>query len=62
MYTNISPGFFEKAQERFADSLIAVEVRYWFMKQLRVDVSVLNILKDQSLSELCCSVLGDLLK
>lgn len=44
------------------DSLIAVEVRYWFMKQLRVEVSVLNILKDQSLSELCYSVVGEILK
>lgn len=39
------------------DSLIAVEVRYWFIKQLRVEVSVLNIVKDQSLAGLCCSVM-----
>lgn len=44
------------------DSLSAVEVRYWFMKQLRVEVSVLNILKDQGLSELCYSVVGEIPK
>lgn len=44
------------------DSLIAVEVRYWFMKQLGVEVTVLAILKDQSLSELCYSVAADILK
>lgn len=44
------------------DSLIAVEVRYWFMKQLGVEVTVLNILKDQSLSELCYSVAAGILK
>lgn len=44
------------------DSLIAVEVRYWFLKQLGVEVTVLNILKDQSLSELCYSVAVDIWK
>jgi len=38
------------------DSLIAVEVRYWFMKQLRVEVAVFNIMKKQSLIELCRQV------
>lgn len=35
------------------DSLIAVEVRYWFMKQLRVEVPVFKIMEKQSLIELC---------
>ncbi|WDK19629.1 KR domain-containing protein [Colletotrichum graminicola] len=35
------------------DSLIAVEVRYWFMKQLHVEVPVFEILKDRSITELC---------
>jgi hypothetical protein len=38
------------------DSLIAVEVRYWFMKQLHVEVAVFNIMKKQSLLELCTQV------
>ncbi|KAL2059966.1 hypothetical protein VTL71DRAFT_10121, partial [Oculimacula yallundae] len=40
------------------DSLIAVEVRYWFMKQLNVEVAVFNIMKDQSLVDLCQFVGG----
>ncbi|TLD09599.1 hypothetical protein PspLS_11722 [Pyricularia sp. CBS 133598] len=35
------------------DSLIAVEVRYWFMKQLHVEVPVFEILKNRSITELC---------
>ncbi|KAF6838015.1 KR domain-containing protein [Colletotrichum musicola] len=38
------------------DSLIAVEVRYWFMKQLQVEVPVFEILKNQSITELCRQV------
>ncbi|KAH9870202.1 hypothetical protein J1614_007125 [Plenodomus biglobosus] len=38
------------------DSLIAVEVRYWFLKQLRIEVAVFNIMKKQSLLELCSQV------
>ncbi|CAA9961740.1 hypothetical protein PTMSG1_05117 [Pyrenophora teres f. maculata] len=38
------------------DSLIAVEVRYWFMKQICVEVAVFNIMKKQSLLELCKQV------
>ncbi|EFQ36689.1 KR domain-containing protein [Colletotrichum graminicola] len=34
------------------DSLIAVEVRYWFAKKLGVEVAVFNILKDRSLLSL----------
>lgn len=40
------------------DSLIAVELRYWFAKQLGVEVAVFNILKDQSLTALCEEVAG----
>ncbi|KAK1978867.1 KR domain-containing protein [Colletotrichum cereale] len=35
------------------DSLIAVEVRYWFAKRLAVEVAVFNILKDRSVMSLC---------
>ncbi|KAK2018650.1 KR domain-containing protein [Colletotrichum eremochloae] len=35
------------------DSLIAVEVRYWFMKELHVEVPVFEILKNRSITELC---------
>ncbi|KAH8754369.1 polyketide synthase PksG, partial [Diaporthe sp. PMI_573] len=38
------------------DSLIAVEVRYWFLKQFGTEVPVLNILKNQSMTELCRQV------
>ncbi|KAK2728269.1 polyketide synthase [Colletotrichum kahawae] len=38
------------------DSLIAVEVRYWFMKRLNVEVPVFEILKNQSITELCQQV------
>ncbi|KAI8935085.1 hypothetical protein NX059_007680 [Plenodomus lindquistii] len=38
------------------DSLIAVEVRYWFMKQLHVDVPVFTIMEKQSLVQLCTVV------
>ncbi|KDN71930.1 putative KR domain-containing protein [Colletotrichum sublineola] len=35
------------------DSLIAVEIRYWFMKELHVEVPVFEILKNRSITELC---------
>jgi hypothetical protein len=35
------------------DSLIAVEVRYWFVKNVNVEVAVFDILRDQSLANLC---------
>ncbi|RAQ99355.1 KR domain-containing protein [Stemphylium lycopersici] len=35
------------------DSLIGVEVRYWFIKNVNVEVAVLDILRDQSLISLC---------
>ncbi|KAJ6281119.1 hypothetical protein J3E71DRAFT_219091 [Bipolaris maydis] len=38
------------------DSLIAVELRYWFLKQFGVEVPVFVILKKQSTAELCCHV------
>ncbi|TDZ30822.1 Highly reducing polyketide synthase alt5 [Colletotrichum spinosum] len=44
------------------DSLIAVEVRYWFMKNLGTEVAVFNILKDQSLTQLCQSVAAQVLQ
>lgn len=44
------------------DSLIAVEVRYWFMKNLSTEVAVFNILKDQSLTLLCQSVAAQVLQ
>ncbi|KAF6807652.1 polyketide synthase [Colletotrichum musicola] len=44
------------------DSLIAVEVRYWFMKNLSTEVAVFNILKDQSLTLLCQLVAAQVLQ
>ncbi|PSR77536.1 hypothetical protein BD289DRAFT_494214 [Coniella lustricola] len=44
------------------DSLVAVEVRSWFLKELKVDVSVLRIIGGDSLSELCDSALDKLPK
>ncbi|KAF2258395.1 hypothetical protein CC78DRAFT_587196 [Lojkania enalia] len=35
------------------DSLVAVEVRSWFLKELKVDIPVLKIVGGASLSELC---------
>ena len=35
------------------DSLVAVEVRSWFMKELKVDVPVLKVVGGASLAELC---------
>ncbi|KAI8161527.1 Compactin diketide synthase [Colletotrichum sp. SAR 10_86] len=44
------------------DSLIAVEVRYWFMKRLNVEVPVFEILKNQSITELCQQVASKVLQ
>ncbi|KAK1979267.1 hypothetical protein LZ30DRAFT_783573 [Colletotrichum cereale] len=44
------------------DSLIAVEVRYWFLKTFGVQVAVLSILKDQSMNDLCLSVALEVMK
>ncbi|EXF80297.1 KR domain-containing protein [Colletotrichum fioriniae PJ7] len=44
------------------DSLIAVEVRYWFMKQLLVEVPVFEILKNQSIIDLCQQVASKVLQ
>jgi hypothetical protein len=35
------------------DSLVAVELKYWFLKELHAEVAVFNILSDESLSGLC---------
>ncbi|KAJ6789492.1 hypothetical protein PWT90_00293 [Aphanocladium album] len=42
------------------DSLVAVEVRSWFLKELKVDVPVLKIVGGTSLAELCSYVLEKL--
>ncbi|WQF87991.1 Putative Acyl transferase domain superfamily, GroES-like superfamily, alcohol dehydrogenase [Colletotrichum destructivum] len=44
------------------DSLIAVEVRYWFLKTFGAQVAVFSILKDQSMNDLCLSVAMDIKK
>lgn len=44
------------------DSLVAVEIRYWFMKTFGVEVAVFHILRDWSISELCASVTADIWK
>lgn len=44
------------------DSLVAVEVRSWFLKELKIDVSVLKVIGGDSLSELCDSALEKLPK
>ncbi|KAK1983490.1 hypothetical protein LZ30DRAFT_588193 [Colletotrichum cereale] len=43
------------------DSLIAVEIRSWFIKTFGVEVTVFIILKDQSLLDLCRSVAAKVL-
>ncbi|RYP33861.1 hypothetical protein DL767_004591 [Monosporascus sp. MG133] len=40
------------------DSLVAVEIRSWFLKELAVDVPVLKILGGASLVDVCRDVLG----
>lgn len=34
------------------DSLVAVEIRYWFLKEFKADVAVFNILESESISRL----------
>jgi hypothetical protein len=40
------------------DSLIAVEVRTWFLKELNVDVPVLKVIGGDSIVDLCKDVLS----
>jgi hypothetical protein len=40
------------------DSLIAVEVRTWFLKELNVDVPVLKVIGGDSIMDLCKDVLS----
>ncbi|KAJ5272650.1 Nonribosomal peptide synthetase [Penicillium angulare] len=42
------------------DSLIAVEVRSWFLKELNVDVPVLKVIGGSSIRDICRDVLGKL--
>lgn len=42
------------------DSLVAVEVRSWFLKELKVDIPVLKVVGGASLSELCARALEKL--
>ncbi|KAJ5692060.1 hybrid PKS-NRPS biosynthetic cluster [Penicillium macrosclerotiorum] len=42
------------------DSLVAVEVRSWFLKEVKVDFPVLKLLGGGSLSEICEQTLGKL--
>jgi hypothetical protein len=42
------------------DSLIAVEVRSWFLKELNVDVPVLKVIGGASIRDICRDVLGKL--
>lgn len=42
------------------DSLVAVEVRSWFLKELKVDVPVLKVIGGASLSDLCQTALEKL--
>lgn len=44
------------------DSLVAVEVRSWFLKELKVDVPVLKVVGGASIAELCESALEKLPK
>lgn len=49
-------GSIEKSQSMMnlgVDSLIAVEIRSWFLKELDVDVPVLKVLSGASVSDLC---------
>ena len=41
------------------DSLLAVEVRHWFLKELKAEVTVFNVLGERSITEFCLSVAGD---
>lgn len=42
------------------DSLVAVELRSWFLKELSIDMPVLKILNGASVSDLCKDALGGL--
>ncbi|KAL4971438.1 polyketide synthase [Aspergillus desertorum] len=42
------------------DSLVAVEIRSWFLKELTVDIPVLRVLRDASLADICKDVLAKL--
>lgn len=42
------------------DSLVAVELRSWFLKELNIDMPVLKILNGASVSDLCKDALGGL--
>ncbi|KAL8820238.1 MAG: hypothetical protein Q9223_001502 [Gallowayella weberi] len=44
------------------DSLVAVEVRSWFLKELKVDIPVLKVVGGASIAELCQLVLDELPK
>ncbi|KAL8809353.1 MAG: hypothetical protein Q9200_003490 [Gallowayella weberi] len=44
------------------DSLVAVEVRSWFLKELKVDIPVLKVVGGASIAELCQLVLDKLPK
>ncbi|KAI4210919.1 MAG: hypothetical protein LQ351_006238 [Letrouitia transgressa] len=36
------------------DSLLAVEIRTWFLKEVHVDVPVLKVLSGETVAEICC--------
>ena len=40
------------------DSLVAVEIRYWFMKEMKADVAVFNIVGGQSVANLSTLAAG----
>jgi hybrid polyketide synthase/nonribosomal peptide synthetase ACE1 len=42
------------------DSLVAAEIRSWFLKELDVDIPVLEILNTASITELCSTVISNL--
>lgn len=44
------------------DSLVAVELRSWFLKELNIDMPVLKILNGASVSDLCKDALGRMSK
>ncbi|RAH68494.1 ketoacyl-synt-domain-containing protein [Aspergillus aculeatinus CBS 121060] len=44
------------------DSLIAVEIRSWFLKELEVDMPVLKLVGGMSVGELCREAAGEVLK
>lgn len=40
------------------DSLVAVELRYWFSKEVKIDVRVMNIMSNDTMADLCYTVAG----